>query len=37
MDSLTFIDRAAKAKPQPLYVLHGEEQFLKRHVIAGGG
>src|SRR5262249_45916981 len=34
MDSRTFLDRAAKAKPQPVYVLHGEEQFLKRQVIA---
>src|SRR5271170_1422424 len=33
MDSLTFLDRTAKAKPQPLYVLAGEEQFLKRQVI----
>src|SRR5271170_3783003 len=33
MDSLTFLDRAAKAKPQPLYVLTGEEHFLKRQVI----
>jgi DNA polymerase III subunit delta len=34
MDSLTFLDRAAKTKPQPIYVLHGEEHFLKRQVIA---
>ncbi len=34
MDSLTFLDRAAKAKPQPLYVLTGEEHFLKRQVVA---
>ena len=26
-------DRAAKAKPQPLYVLTGEEAFLKRQVL----
>src|SRR5260370_8801 len=34
MDSLTFLDRAAKAKPQPIYVLTGEEAFLKRQVVA---
>src|SRR6516165_6155292 len=34
MDSLTFLRRAGKAKPQPVYVLHGEEPFLKRHVRA---
>src|SRR5262245_2223509 len=30
MDSLTFLDRLDKAKPQPVYVLHGDEEFLKR-------
>src|SRR5205823_13827311 len=34
MDSLTFLDRATKAVPQPLYVLHGDEPFLKRQVQA---
>src|SRR5262249_28773756 len=34
MASLTFLDRASKAKPQPVYVLHGEEHFLKRQVLA---
>src|SRR5258708_7864606 len=34
MDSLIFLDRAAKAKPQPVYVLTGEEHFLKRQVVA---
>jgi DNA polymerase-3 subunit delta len=34
MDSLAFLDKAAKAKPQPIYVLHGEDSFLKRQVIA---
>jgi DNA polymerase-3 subunit delta len=34
MDSLTFLQGAAKAKPRPIYVLHGEEQFLKRRVTA---
>ncbi len=32
MDGLAFLDRAAKAKPQPVYVLHGDEDFLKRQV-----
>src|ERR1700722_8524285 len=32
MDSLTFLDRLDKAKPQSLYVLHGNEPFLKRQV-----
>ena len=30
MDCMTFLERAAKAKVQPLYVLHGDEDFLKR-------
>jgi DNA polymerase-3 subunit delta len=34
MDSLTFLDRIGKAKPHSTYVLHGEEQFLRRHVLA---
>jgi DNA polymerase-3 subunit delta len=33
MDSLTFLDKAAKAKPQPIYVLPGDEAFLKRRVL----
>jgi DNA polymerase-3 subunit delta len=33
MDSLTFLERAAKAKPQPVYVVHGDEAFLKRQVL----
>jgi DNA polymerase-3 subunit delta len=33
MNSLTFLERGAKAKPQPLYVLHGDEPFLKREVL----
>jgi DNA polymerase-3 subunit delta len=32
MDSLAFLDRARKGKPQPVYVLAGDEDFLKRHV-----
>src|SRR5262245_23983041 len=34
MDSLTFLERAGKAKPQPVYVVHGDEAFLKRQVLA---
>lgn len=34
MDSLTFLQSAAKAKPRPVYVLHGDEHFLKRRVLA---
>ena len=33
MDSLAFLERAARAKPLPLYVLHGDESFLKRQVL----
>jgi DNA polymerase-3 subunit delta len=35
MDALTFLDRLAKAKPLPFYVLHGDEPFLERRVILG--
>jgi DNA polymerase-3 subunit delta len=34
MDSLTFLQGAAKARPRPIYVLHGDEHFLKRRVVA---
>jgi DNA polymerase-3 subunit delta len=34
MDSLTFLDKAGKQKVQPIYVLHGDEDFLKRQVLA---
>ena len=34
MDSLTFLDKAGKQKVQPVYVLHGDEDFLKRQVLA---
>jgi DNA polymerase III subunit delta len=30
MDALHFIEKSAKSKPQPIYVLHGDEAFLKR-------
>lgn len=33
MDSLTYLESAGKAAPQPLYVLHGDEDFLKRQVL----
>ncbi len=33
MDSLTFLNKPPK-EPQPLYVLHGDEPFLKRQVQA---
>lgn len=32
MEALTFLDRLAKAKPLPFYVLHGDEPFLERRV-----
>src|SRR5260370_4950634 len=32
MDSLVFLERAGKARPQPLYVACGDEDFLKRQV-----
>lgn len=31
MDALAFLDKAAKSKRQPVYVLLGDEDFLKRH------
>src|SRR5438876_664990 len=33
MDSLTFIERAPRLKPLPVYVLHGDEEFLKRQAL----
>jgi DNA polymerase-3 subunit delta len=33
MDSLTFLERLDKARPRSLYVLHGDEAFLKRLVL----
>ncbi len=35
MDANTFLEMIAKAKVQPVYVLHGEEAFLKRQVLVG--
>jgi DNA polymerase-3 subunit delta len=34
MDSLTFLKQKARGAPQPVYVLHGDEAFLKRQVLA---
>src|SRR5262249_16851280 len=34
MDSLTFLSRPPKGEPRPVYVLHGDEDFLKRQVLA---
>jgi DNA polymerase-3 subunit delta len=34
MDSLAFLDRKAEKAPRPVYILHGEERFLKRRVLA---
>src|SRR5689334_20933980 len=34
MDSLAFLDKAGKQKVQPVYALHGDEDFLKRQVLA---
>lgn len=33
MDSLAFLERAARGKPQPVYVVSGDEDFLKRRVL----
>ncbi len=32
MDALTFLEKSAKSKRQPIYALVGDEDFLKRHV-----
>jgi DNA polymerase-3 subunit delta len=34
MDSLTFLEGVGAAEPLPVYVVHGDEDFLKRQVIA---
>jgi DNA polymerase-3 subunit delta len=34
MDSLSFLEKPPRTRPQPVYVLHGDEPFLKRHVQA---
>jgi DNA polymerase-3 subunit delta len=33
MDSLTFLEQLAPAAPQPVYVVHGDEDFLRRRVL----
>ncbi|MCI0463666.1 MAG: DNA polymerase III subunit delta [Gemmataceae bacterium] len=33
MDSLTFLERPPKGKPKSLYVVHGDEDFLKRRTL----
>jgi DNA polymerase-3 subunit delta len=34
MDCLTFLDRGSRSKVQPVYVLHGDEDFLKRQALS---
>ncbi|HEY8505813.1 MAG TPA: DNA polymerase III subunit delta [Gemmataceae bacterium] len=34
MDALDFLKKARKGKPQPVYVVTGDEDFLKRQVLA---
>src|SRR4051794_1656439 len=34
MDSFTFLERAPRLKPEPVYVVQGDEDFLKRQVLA---
>ncbi len=34
MDSLAFLEHAGDHEPQPVYVLYGDEAFLKRQVLA---
>jgi DNA polymerase III subunit delta len=34
MDSLKFLESKAEKAPRPVYVLHGDERFLKRRVLA---
>jgi DNA polymerase-3 subunit delta len=33
MEAFTFLERLDRAKPQPLYVVHGDEPFLQRQVL----
>src|SRR5262249_53581312 len=33
MEALAFLERANRQKSQPIYVLHGDEDFLKRQVL----
>lgn len=34
MDSRTFLERAPRLKPQPIYVVFGDEDFLRRQTLA---
>ena len=34
MDALAFLDKPERVKRQPVFVLHGDEDFLKRQVLA---
>jgi DNA polymerase-3 subunit delta len=34
MECLTFLQRTPRGRPQPVYVLHGDEDFLKRQALA---
>jgi DNA polymerase III subunit delta len=34
MDSLTFLEQAARSEMQSVYVVHGDEDFLRRQVLA---
>src|ERR1700731_4749416 len=33
MDSVTFLESPASGPPRPIYVVHGDEDFLKRQVL----
>lgn len=33
MDSFSFLERASRGDPKPVYVVHGDEDFLKRQVL----
>src|SRR5262245_6649931 len=34
MDCFTLLDRGRATKPQPVYILHGDEDFLKRQALS---
>src|SRR5262245_35446776 len=34
MEALTFVEKLSKAKPRPVYVLAGDEDFLKRQALS---
>src|SRR4051812_2195201 len=33
MDSFSFLERTPRGDPKPVYVVHGDEDFLKRQVL----